>query len=130
MARPIEPDPKASAAVNRGAYLVLGPGHCIECHTPRGFDGGLILSRKFAGAPLPDGKGRAPNITSDADGLADWSDQDLMDFFHTGMLWSGDVVGGLMAEVQANLAHLPDDDLEAIAAYLKTLPPIPNERKK
>ena len=26
---------KQSAEVNRGAYLVLGPGHCAECHSPR-----------------------------------------------------------------------------------------------
>ncbi|MCL7680372.1 cytochrome c, partial [Klebsiella pneumoniae] len=25
-----------SAAWNRGAYLVQGPGHCGACHTPRG----------------------------------------------------------------------------------------------
>ncbi len=37
---PFEPDPAQSAQWNRGAYLVNGPGHCAECHSPRNFLGG------------------------------------------------------------------------------------------
>ena len=29
------PDPQKSARWNRGAYLVKGPGHCDDCHTPK-----------------------------------------------------------------------------------------------
>ena len=52
-----------------GSYLVSGPGHCAECHSPRDFLGGIIASRRLTGGPLPDGKGKAPNIT--AHGLSD-----------------------------------------------------------
>ena len=54
-----EPDAKASAEINRGDYLVNGPGHCGECHSPRNFLGGIIKSQAFAGARNPEGKGRS-----------------------------------------------------------------------
>ena len=31
-----------------------------------------------------------------------------------------------MAAVQAELSHLPEEDLQAIAAYLKAVPPLPD----
>ena len=62
---PFQPDPQRDAAWNRGAYLVLGPGHCSECHTPRTFYGALKADRAFAGAQL--GREKVPNITSDPD---------------------------------------------------------------
>ena len=37
----LPPDPKQSAQWNRGRYLVEGPGHCGECHTPRNFLGAM-----------------------------------------------------------------------------------------
>ena len=120
------PNPAVSDQINRGAYLVEGPGHCSECHTPRGFDGGMIMAKWLSGGPSPDRKGRIPNITQDADGIGDWSQQDIVDMFQTGMTTTGDVVGGEMAPVQANLAKLPQSDQEAMAAYLKTVPPIPS----
>ena len=49
----------------RGRYLVEGPGHCGECHTPRNLSGGLNNGRWLAGAPNPDGEGKVPNITPD-----------------------------------------------------------------
>ena len=39
---PFEPDPSQSAQWNRGAYLVNGPGHCAECHSPRNILGGIV----------------------------------------------------------------------------------------
>ena len=46
----LRPDPSQSEQWNRGRYLVEGPGHCGECHTPRGFLGEMELSRALAGA--------------------------------------------------------------------------------
>ena len=43
-----------------GRYLVEGPGHCAECHSPRDLFGGIIESRRLTGGPLPDGKGKRP----------------------------------------------------------------------
>jgi len=56
--KPFEPDPSRSAQWNRGAYLVNGPGHCAECHSPRNPLGGVIASLRFTGGPSPDGQGR------------------------------------------------------------------------
>ncbi len=50
-------DPAKGAAWNRGAYLVNGPGHCAECHSPRNILGGIVASQRFAGGPDPGGDG-------------------------------------------------------------------------
>ena len=123
--RTFVPDPAATPAVNRGAYLVTGPGHCGECHSPRNPIGGIIASRALSGGPAPEGKGTIPNITPDkATGIGDWSVDDLVSMFQTGFTPDFDSVGGSMTAVQQNLAKLGHDDLVAIAEYLKSLPPI------
>jgi mono/diheme cytochrome c family protein len=117
------PDPQATAELNRGAYLVQGPGHCGECHSPRNIIGGIIASEAFAGARNPEGKGRIPNITPSDDGIGDWSKADIVDLLANGNLPDGDVIGGTMAAVQENMAKLTGEDRDAIATYLKALPP-------
>ena len=124
------PDPAASDAVNRGAYLVEAAGHCTECHCPRNFYGGIIDSREYSGAPLAGGEGSAPNITPDTEtGIGTWSVAEIVGLFKTGFLPDFDVVGGDMAEVQRNLAKLTAEDQKAMAEFLKTLPAIPSEYK-
>ena len=61
----------------RGRYLVEGPGHCGECHTPRDRFGGLITTQWLAGGPNPDGEGKVPDITPHADGLESWTKKDI-----------------------------------------------------
>ena len=122
-------DPEASEAVNRGGYLVLGTGHCTECHSPRNALGGIIAGEAFAGAESPEGKGDAPNITPSEDGIGDWSAEDIAYFLETGSTPDFDVVGESMVPVQENMAQLPPGDREAIAAFLKTLPPRPDPAK-
>ncbi len=109
-------DPTDTEALGR--YLVEGPGHCAQCHSPRDFLGGIIASRRLTGGPLPDGKGKAPDIT--ARGLKDWSEGDVVTALSTGFTPSGDVLGGPMAAEVRSLSHVPDSDLAAIAHYLKT----------
>ena len=124
------PDPKASAALNRGAYLVTGPGHCGECHSPRNEIGGIVAGRALSGGPAPEGKGTIPNITPDpVTGIGGWSEDDLVTMFETGFTPEFDSVGGSMTAVQQNLARLSHDDLVAIAQYLKSLPPIVGTRR-
>ncbi|WAP70100.1 cytochrome c [Jiella pelagia] len=115
----------ASEAARLGQYLVEGPGHCGECHTPRGFDGagGLDTSEWLAGAPAPEGKGNVPNITPSEAGIGAWSAEDIAYFFESGFTPDFDSVGGSMVEVQENLAKLSASDREAIAAYLKAIAP-------
>jgi mono/diheme cytochrome c family protein len=123
------PDPSKSDAINRGAYLVNGPGHCGECHSPRNLIGGIEASRAFSGGPAPEGKGRIPNITPDKDtGIGSWTEEEIVEAFQSGTKPDFDTFTGGMAHVQANLAKLTADDLTAIAAYLKSLPAIPSEK--
>jgi mono/diheme cytochrome c family protein len=118
---PFVSDPTKSAQWNRGAYLVNGPGHCAECHSPRNVAGAIIESQRFAGGPNPDGEGWIPNITQK--GLSDWSEKDIAYMLETGMTPDGDSVGGSMTEVVRNCSQLSAEDHAAIAVYVKSLPP-------
>ena len=124
------PDPTKSAEWNRGAYLVAGPGHCNECHTPRDPLGGAYTSFRLAGGPNPEGQGWIPNLTQSKSGLADWSKDDIATYLGTGLTPGGDFVGGSMVAVQGNMAKLPVEDRRAIAEYLKSLPALENPRPK
>ncbi|MGA9082539.1 MAG: cytochrome c [Pseudolabrys sp.] len=114
------PDPAQSAKWNRGAYLVNGPGHCAECHSPRNLLGAIITSRRFTGGQSPTGQGGVPDITQRK--LHDWKVEDFAETLDTGMTPDSDRVGGLMVEVVANTRQLSAADREAIAVYLKSLP--------
>lgn len=118
----LAPDPAHDAAWNRGAYLVLGPGHCGECHTPRTFYGVLDWSRPFTGGQV--GKEKIPDITpARAHGLGDWSASDITTFLKLGMTPDGDFVGSDMAKIVNNgTSKLPQPDLDAIVGYLQSLP--------
>lgn len=125
---PFVPNPAKSAQWNRGAYLVNGPGHCAECHSPRNVLGAIIESERFAGGPSPDGRGWVPNITPSGlrqgENAEDpWSQDDITSFLGDGMTPSGDYAGGEMAEVIRNTSLLSKDDRAAIAAYIASLPP-------
>lgn len=128
--KPFVPDPARSPEWNRGAYLVEGPGHCGECHTPRNPLGGTDRARHLAGGPAPEGDGWIPNITPAKDGIGDWTASDIVSSLTLGMLPDGDSFGGAMVAVQENMAKLPPEDRAAIATYLKSLPPIENPRPK
>lgn len=116
------PDTSASAEINRGAYLVNGPGHCAECHSPRNPLGGLVQAQRFAGGPNPEGEGWVPNVTQK--GLKDWSQKDIEYLLETGQTPEGDSVGGAMTPVVRNTSQLSAADRTAIAAYIKSLPPV------
>lgn len=126
--QPFTPDPAATEVVNRGAYLVNGPGHCGECHTPRDAFGGPDPSRHLAGGPNPEGEGKIPNITPHGDGIGSWSESEIAYSLESGFTPEFDSFGGTMAAVVRNIAQLPASDREAIAAYLKTVPPLPDAK--
>jgi mono/diheme cytochrome c family protein len=119
--KPFEGDPTKDVAWNRGAYLVNGPGHCAECHSPRNILGGVIASQRFAGGPAPDGDGFVPNITQKGLGM---SHEQVVKLLETGETPDGDTVGGEMGKVVANTAKLSPEDRSAIATYIKSLPPV------
>jgi mono/diheme cytochrome c family protein len=118
----LHPDPSQSEEWNRGRYLVEGPGHCGECHTPRGFLGEMDLKHALAGAPLPDGHGKAANLRGGD--FLNWTEADIVEALTSGFTPGGDVLGAGMTGVVRNMAELPESDRQAIAVYLKSLPPL------
>ena len=122
------PDPSKSPEWNRGAYLVNGPGHCAECHSPRNIFGAVIERLRFTGGPSPDGQGGVPNITEFK--LKDWTAADIAGTLTDGMTPDADLVGGSMGEVVANTAKLTAADRRAMAAYIKSLPPVEGQATK
>ena len=124
---PLAPEPARSPEWNRGAYLVEALAHCGECHTPRGWFGGLETSLAMSGTTDgPDGQ-KVPNITPDADtGIGSWSAKDIVRVLRTGQLPDGDFVGSVMGEVVNGTSKLTDADRQAIAVYLLSLPPVAN----
>ena len=126
------PDSSRSAEWNRGAYLVTALAHCGECHTPRNMFGALQDDRALAGNNHgPDGQ-LVANITPDREtGIGRWSEADIVRLLKTGRKPDFDDVQGSMEEaIEDGLKHLSDDDLRAIAVYVKALSPIRNEVKR
>ena len=121
------PDSTKDAVWNRGAYLVEGPGHCAECHSPRNVIGGIDADRRFAGGPDAEGKGWVPNITPSPDGIPNYSVKDIAYLLETGFTPDLDSVGGSMADVVKNTSKLTAADRQAIATYIKSLPPRPGK---
>jgi mono/diheme cytochrome c family protein len=120
--RPFMPDTARPAQWNRGDYLVNSLGHCAECHSPRNFLGGIVAAQRFAGGPDPDGKGWVPNITQK--GISDWNEKDIAYFLESGQTPDGDSAGGSMVSVIRNISQLSEADRNAIATYIKSLPPV------
>ena len=119
-------DTTKSEVLNRGAYLVQALGHCGECHTPRNFLGGAKKDRFLAGAKL--GETAVPNITPTR--LKKVSDGELKEVLQTAMTSDGDVLAESMAEVVRNTtSQLSVPDLDAMIAYLRILPALPDEPK-
>jgi mono/diheme cytochrome c family protein len=119
---PWQPDSTQSESWNRGSYLVNGPGHCSECHTPRTLLMTAKTSAFLAGGPHPGGEGKVPNLR-DLIGRGRYKNQkDLADALKYGEeLGYEKVSSGGMGEVQTNLSKLPDQDLLAIADYVTSL---------
>ena len=128
---PFVADAGKSAALNRGAYLVQALGHCGECHTPRNFLGGLKKDRALAGGQLDRGKGppvNSPNLTPTR--LKRYGDGELKDILTSGLYPDGDIMGETMAEVVKNTtSQLTPADLDALIAFLRGLPALPDEPK-
>jgi mono/diheme cytochrome c family protein len=124
-ANPVVALPNAGDIMKRGQYLVEGPGHCGECHTSRDWMGGLKTGLWLAGAPNPEGRGTIPNITPHVKGLT-WSESEIVSVLKSGITPDFDELSGRMRAVQHELSHLPDGDLQSIAAYLKAVPPLPD----
>jgi alcohol dehydrogenase (quinone), cytochrome c subunit len=118
--------PEHDAAWNRGAYLVQGSGHCGACHTPRGI--GLqekalddSSTRFLAGAELD--AWYAPSLRRDMwTGLGAWSKKDIGEFLKHGHNRVGTAFGSMVDVINNSTSYMSDDDVDAVASYLESLP--------
>jgi mono/diheme cytochrome c family protein len=120
---PIAPNQARGEAWNRGQYLVEAVAHCAECHSSRDLFGGIRRETRFAGGEDPEGVGYIPNITPIR--IGDWTEQEIAEVLKSGITPNHGRVGSSMTDVVTNTAILPQSDREAIAAYIKSLPPRP-----
>jgi mono/diheme cytochrome c family protein len=117
-----EPDPTKSAEWNRGAYLVEGLGHCGMCHTAINALGGSSQSQAFEGGLIPMQNWYAPSLTSNKEaGLGEWTIEEITDYLRKGVSSRGAVYGPMAEVVYNSLQYLNDDDVHAMAIYLKGL---------
>ena len=117
-----KPDPTKSAEWNRGNYLVEGLGHCGMCHTPINALGGSKQSQAFEGGLIPMQYWYAPSLTSNKEtGLGDWTIEEIVDYLRKGVSAKGAVYGPMAEVVYNSLQYLNDDDVRAMAVYLKGL---------
>jgi len=144
---PPKPQAMATTPAGRGAQLVA-LGGCHDCHTPKLQNGAPDMSRALSGhpasAPLPPNviggvstnmmltAWRGPwgvtltrNLTPDKEtGIGDWTLADFKKTIRTGVNKKGEI---LMPPMPIPfLQNLPDQDLDAIYAYLRTLTPVRN----
>ena len=116
-------DPQQTAEWNRGAYLVEGLGHCTMCHTAINALGGSSESKEFEGGMIPNQNWYAPSLTSNREaGLGNWEIKDIVDLLQVGASHRGTVYGPMAEVVYNSLQYMNDDDVKAMAVYLKALP--------
>lgn len=117
--------PKAGATVEYGAYLAGPVAHCMECHTPMGPQGPMIDTAPGKGGfefHGPWGTSVASNLTSSADGIASYSDDELKKMITQGVRPNGTPM--LPPMPYEFLAKMTNDDLDAVILYLRSLPPL------
>jgi mono/diheme cytochrome c family protein len=122
-------DAKANP-VKRGAYLVETLG-CVVCHSPVDEQKRMLPGMKLAGGMLvrivPFGDYPTGNLTSDkATGLGNWSDEEIKRAITKGILRDGTRLLPFPMDY-ASYSTMTADDLNAIVAYLRTVPPVANK---
>lgn len=122
------PTAEQSDIWNRGAYLVQGVGHCGSCHTPRGFaaqEKALDHSDKLYLSGHKHDTWNSPNLRGDKNtGLGDWTEEDIVNFLKTNHVEKAALLGAMIGSPPSSTQYMTQQDLEAIAVYLKSLPPL------
>jgi mono/diheme cytochrome c family protein len=122
------PDDEHDAQWNRGAYIVQSLGHCGACHTPRGpgfEERGYDESSKLYLTGGVNDDWFAPNLTgAPGSGLGRVPPHDIALFLKSGHGADVHIVpfGSMVQVVEDSTQYFNDDDLNAIAHYLKSLP--------
>jgi mono/diheme cytochrome c family protein len=120
--QPFHPVSTQSAAWNRGKFLVTGLGHCAACHTPKNLMFGDEEKNAFTGTVLDNWY--AANLTNDkSEGIGNWSEADLAEYFRTGRNAHATAAGSMLEKVTGSTSKMTGSDRAAIAAYLKSLAP-------
>jgi mono/diheme cytochrome c family protein len=116
----LEGDPSKSAEWNHGRYIVDALGHCGTCHTAKTVLGADKGSAYLEGGVL---QGRfAPNITANPrKGIGRWSPEQIVAYLKTGANDFAIASGPMAEEVSHSSSKMKDEDLKAIAIYLKTV---------
>jgi mono/diheme cytochrome c family protein len=123
-----------ASKVERGRYLVTTVMACGNCHTPKDADGRPIPGRELSGGgvgfDIPPYAGSTANITPDREtGIGNWTDDEIKRAITQGVRPAHGPLAGkpLAAPMAANFfkALLPGD-LDAIVAYLRSVPPVRN----
>ena len=109
-------DASRDAAWNRGAYLVQGPGHCGACHTPRNFLG-AEKQRAFLAGGISEGW-NAPPLNPASATPEPWTEQALAQYLRHGIAERHAIAAGPMGPVVRNLSAVPEEEIQAMAAYL------------
>lgn len=123
-----------SQAVERGRYLVEGVMACGNCHSPRDADGNVVAERNLSGGltfDTPAFTVTTPNITPDPEtGIGTWSDDEIKRAIVEGVRPDhGPLAGAELAAIMPVNFYkaLTPSDLDAVVAYLRSVPPVRNE---
>jgi len=110
-----------STPVSRGEYLV-NLSVCSECHTPRK-RGRPDPTMKFAGGQSfdPSGKIVSPNITPDATGIGNYTEEVFVKVMRTGYIGKRQLSTAMPWQFYSGQT---DEDLKAMYAYLRAVPPV------
>ncbi len=107
---------------NRGAYLAQGLGHCAACHSERNEWGAIQSVNDFSGGRMPVINWYAPSLTSLKEtGLSQQTAQDIAQLLQSGKNDQASTIGPMAEVVQHSTQHWRDNDLLAVATYLKDL---------
>ncbi len=111
----------------RGAYLVQGLGHCSACHAQRNALGATINDQLLGGALMPMQDWYAPSLMArEQAGVQHWPRADVVALLKTGVSPSASVAGPMAEVVVKSTQYCSDEDLQATAAYLQSLPESPS----
>ncbi|WP_075791562.1 cytochrome c [Massilia putida] len=113
---PWMPDPRRSAAWNRGAYVADALAHCSACHSPRTRLGGEDRMRFLDGGEAEDWY--APSLNANSPSPLPWTHEQLVAYLRTGIAPEHAVAGGPMQGVVENLGRADPADVDALATWL------------
>jgi mono/diheme cytochrome c family protein len=124
------PRAEAESQIDRGKYLVV-VASCNDCHTPGFFLGKPDMAKYLGGSDvgfeIPGlGVFAGRNITPDKDtGIGSWTDEQIASAITTGKRPDGRQLAPIMP--YAAFSYMTKEDVAAIVAFLRSVPPVKNE---